>query len=69
MDVAEQSGPGLTNGPAQVLTFFDGVHPTSSTFLAADATTMLTAMATDLLAQMTTTANLARIQAFASGGG
>lgn len=66
---AEQSGPGLTSGDAQVLTFFDSMHPTSSTFLAADVTALTNAMAADIAAQMNTTANLARVQAFATGGG
>jgi hypothetical protein len=69
MSAAEQMGPGMTGGNEQVLTFFDAVQPNSATFLAADVTALLLAMSNDLSAQMSTAANLGRIQAFASGGG
>ena len=41
----------------------------SATFLAADVTTLTNAMAADIAAQLNVAATLARIQAFASGGG
>jgi hypothetical protein len=53
-------------GGAQRLSFFNAQGgQNSQTFVAQDITNLLTAMATDLAAQMTT--NLARIQGFSSG--
>lgn len=71
MSAAEQLGPSLTGGDAQVLTFIDS--PTnsanSSTFTSTDVTNMTNAMAADISAQMSAAAVLARVQAFATGGG
>ena len=69
MDAATALAPGMAGGPEQTLGFFDTVNATSTTFLAADVTALLLAMSNDLSAQMSTAANLARVQAFASGGG
>ncbi len=43
--------------------------PNSSTFLAADVVALTDAMAADAAAQLGTATNLARVQAFSSGGG
>ena len=55
------------NGNAQTLQFQEtGAGGTSSTFVAGDITTLLAAMSTDLSTQMN--AQIARVQAFATGG-
>ena len=69
MDSTEQLGPNVTGGNAQVLSFFDVSHPSSTTFTATDVTNLTNAMAADLSAQMSAAAILARVQAFATGGG
>jgi hypothetical protein len=60
-------------GPAQTIQLFNGftntLPPTTNTFLTADVTTLTNAMAADIAAQLNVAAVLARIQAFASGGG
>jgi hypothetical protein len=70
--VAGAVGPGPA-GPAQTIQFFNGftntLPPTTNTFLTADVTTLTNAMAADIAAQLNVAAVLARIQAFASGGG
>lgn len=66
------AGPGMLGGPAQSIDFFGtqgSSTPVSSTFTASDVTTLLTALATDVAAQMNVAATLARIQGFSSGGG
>ena len=55
---------GAVQGPA--ISFFNATQPGTSTFTAADVTTLLNGMTTDLSAQMN--ANLTRIQNFGSGG-
>jgi hypothetical protein len=55
-------------GGAQTLEFSNALGgQNSNTFLAADITNLTNAMAADIAAQMT--ANIARIQAFSTGGG
>jgi hypothetical protein len=64
-------------GNAQTLSFFNSTSglttagatlpPNSNTFLASDVTNLLTAMTADLSTQLN--AQLARVQAFSSGGG
>lgn len=65
------TGPGLNGGPAQVLAFFNsetgGYPPNAPTFTATDVTNLLASMTTDLSTQMN--AQLARVQAFSTGGG
>ena len=66
------AGPGEVGGPAQTLTIFGSqgsLTPTSTTFLAADVTTLLAAISTDASAQFNVPATLARVQGFSSGGG
>lgn len=69
MDAETGFMPGMTGGPAQTLGFFDTINDVSATFTAADITALLAAMSADLSAQLNATATLARIQAFATGGG
>jgi hypothetical protein len=75
---AGPAGPGpVPAGNAQTIAFFnsDGVvngttyPPNSTTFLSSDVTNLTNSMAADLAAQMSTAANLARIQGFSTGGG
>ena len=58
-------------GPAQTIEFFNSITnalpPITNTFLTGDVTTLTTAMAADISAQLN--ANLTRIQGFATGGG
>jgi hypothetical protein len=55
-------------GGAQVLSLFNAAGgQNTNTFVAADVTTLTNAMAADIASQMT--ANLARVQGFATGGG
>jgi hypothetical protein len=57
-------------GGAQTIAFFNAQGGQNSlTFLSADVDTLLTAMTTDLAAQMKAAATLARIQAFSTGTG
>lgn len=65
-------GPGMIPaGNAQTIGFFNTSNavlpPTSSTFTSTDITNLLNSMTTDLSAQMT--AQIGRIQNFASSGG
>jgi hypothetical protein len=60
-------------GPAQTIELFNtiggGFPPTSNTFTSGDITALLASMSTDLSTQLNLAATLARIQAFATGGG
>jgi hypothetical protein len=69
IDAQVSNMPGEAGGPAQTLTFFDTVNPTSNTFTATDITALLLAMSNDLSAQMNVAATIGRIQAMAIGGG
>jgi len=61
------------SGPSQTLAFFDQVSPmiagsgTGTALQAADITSLLTSMTTDLSTQMN--ANLGRLNGFLTGGG
>jgi len=65
--------PTLPNAPAggaQSIEFSNQIGGyNSNTFTSTDITNLLAAMSTDLSAQMNAAATLARIQAFATGGG
>ena len=73
LGMSSASGPGLTGNPAQSLDFFNSQNatypPNTSTFLAADVTTLTNAMAADIAAQMNIAATLARVQNFSTGTG
>jgi hypothetical protein len=61
--------PGYSGGEAQTINFQDSNAFGSNTFTSADITALLASMSADLSTQMNAAATLARIQAFASGGG
>jgi hypothetical protein len=67
------AGGDVPAGPAQTIEFFNTVGgalpPVTNTFLTGDVTTLTNAMAADIAAQLNIAATLARIQAFATGGG
>lgn len=75
--LSNPQGPNSPGGNAQTLYFTNSIGetpiggvslpPTSTTFLAADLSTLLTNMQTDLSTQMT--AQLTRIQNFSTGTG
>lgn len=60
--------PGVPNaGQQQTFEIDNAVMPVSNTFVSGDVTALLASMSADLSTQLN--ANLARIQAFATGGG
>jgi hypothetical protein len=67
------AGGDVAAGPAQTIEFFNSLTsalpPVTNTFLTGDVTTLTNAMAADIAAQLNVAAVLARIQAFATGGG
>ena len=60
-------GEAPTGGGGQTLAFFQTTPLGSPTFTASDITTLTNAIAADLVTQFT--AQLARVQAFSTGGG
>ena len=63
------NNPGIAVGAptnAQTLAFVDAATPYSTTFTATDVTNLLSALTTDISAQMN--AQLTRVQGFSSGG-
>lgn len=64
-----QSGASTVASPIAATASGLGLPPNSNTFLAADVSNLLAAMASDLSQQMNVAATLARVQAFSTGGG